>query len=109
MADCDRRDDRDKYLRYLLLSLSNGKLVAPFNKAPTPGLPSPITIVPKSAIDHVFKKTKVVPADPACDTPVSVGKQKFTTPDAIEPRSFFRRQPVPPKGGIVYAAAFSTK
>lgn len=103
----EMREERDMYLKYLILSLSNGKLVPPFAKAPPPGLRPLSSVVPRSVHNHIFK-SKYAKGD--CLPPKDTGlKTRYSLPDEIEPSLFFSRQPIPRNGGIVYAAAFSTK
>lgn len=104
----EMREERDMYLKYLILSLSNGKLVPPFAKAPPPGLRPLSSVVPRSVHNHIFKG-KYTTGDGHPLKEDTGFNNRYSLPDEIEPSLFFNRQPVPRNGGIVYAAAFSTK
>ncbi|XP_022174080.1 uncharacterized protein LOC111036378 [Myzus persicae] len=103
----DMREERDLYLKFLTVSLNNGKLVPPFTKDPPAGLRPLSTIVPRSVYNFIFKG-KYTNAESA-SSPEEKANYKFGPPDRIEPSQFFARQPVPHNGDFVYAAAFSTK
>ncbi|XP_026819921.1 uncharacterized protein LOC113558626 [Rhopalosiphum maidis] len=103
----DMREERDLYLKFLTVSLNNGKLVPPFTKDPPAGLRPLSTIVPRSVYNFIFKG-KYNNGD--CNQrPSKEIVHKLSPPDEVEPSQFFARQPVPHNGGLVYAAAFSTK
>lgn len=104
MSDCEKREDRDLYLKFLILSLNNGILVPPFTKAPPPGLRPLSNIMPRS-VHNLIYKNKYVTGD--CNPPKEMDDKTYTPPDEVEPRLFFNRQPTPRNGGFVYAAAFS--
>lgn len=107
MNDCDEmRTERDMYLKFLTLSLSTRRLVPPFTKIPQPGLRQLSTIVPNSVYNLIFRDKY---ATGECRPPKDDGDRTFSPPDQVEPSLFFSRQPMPRDGGIVYAAAFSTK
>lgn len=104
----DMREERDLYLKFLTVSLNNGKLVPPFTKDPPAGLRPLSTIVPRSVYNFIFKG-KYINADCTFRNTKEVVDQKFSPPSEVEPSQFFARQPVPHNGDVVYAAAFSTK
>lgn len=107
LKDCENREDRDLYLKFLTLSLSNGKLVSPFNKKPPLGLRPLSSVLPRSVHNLIYKK-KYATGD--CGPPEKTNLEtRYSLPDEIEPKMFFSHQPVPRNGGIVYAAAFSIK
>ncbi|XP_025191030.1 uncharacterized protein LOC112591430 [Melanaphis sacchari] len=103
----DMREERDLYLKFLTVSLNNGKLVPPFTKDPPAGLRPLSTIVPRSVYNFIFKG-KYTTGDCNQRPPEEI-VHSFGPPDEVEPSQFFTRQPVPHNGGFVYAAAFSTK
>lgn len=107
MSNCDKREDRDLYLRFLILSLNNRILVPPFTKAPPPGLRPLSNIMPRS-VHNLIYKNKYVTGD--CNPPENTDvKSTYSPPDEVEPKMFLSRQPIPRNGGVVYAAAFSTR
>lgn len=107
MHNCDdERAERDLYLKFLTLSLNHGKLVPPFNKLPMPGLRPLSTVMPRS-VHNLIYKGKYVTGE--CRPPEESGDRVYSPAEEIEPGTFFSRQPVPKDGGVVYAAAFSTK
>lgn len=103
----DMREERDLYLKFLTVSLNNGKLVPPFTKDPPAGLRPLSTIVPRSVYNFIFKG-KYSTGDCNQRPPEEI-VHRLSPPDEVEPSQFFARQPVPHNGGLVYAAAFSTK
>ncbi|XP_060855659.1 uncharacterized protein LOC132933382 [Metopolophium dirhodum] len=103
----DMREERDLYLKFLTVSLNNGKLVPPFTKDPPAGLRPLSTIVPRSVYNFIFKG-KYINAE-CTFRPKEVVDKKFSPPSEVEPSQFFARQPVPHNGDVVYAAAFSTR
>lgn len=106
LNDCEEScEERDMYLKFLILQLSNGKLVTPFTKPPQLGLRPLSTIMPRSVYNLIYKG-KYITGD--CHPPKDTRKKMYYA-DEIKPSLFFGRQPVPRKGGFVYAAAFSTK
>lgn len=104
----DMREERDLYLKFLTVSLNNGKLVPPFTKDPPAGLRPLSTIVPRSVYNFIFKG-KYTNGECAFRPSKETVDQKFTPPTEVEPSQFFARQPVPHNGDVVYAVAFSTK
>lgn len=111
MDNCDEsREERDMYLKFLTLSVSNAKLVPPFNKLPPPGLRPLSSVMPRSVYNLIYKDKYVTgqPQPPANDGTAS-SEKKFSQPGPIDPTQFFSKQPAPLKGGFVYAVAFSQK
>lgn len=104
----DMREERDLYLKFLTVSLNNGKLVPPFTKDPPAGLRPLSTIVPRSVYNFIFKG-KYTNGEGTSRPSTETVDHKFSPPDEVEPSQFFARQPVPHNGDVVYAAAFSTK
>ncbi|KAL5237904.1 hypothetical protein ACI65C_005314 [Semiaphis heraclei] len=104
----DMREERDLYLKFLTVSLNNGKLVPPFTKDPPAGLRPLSTIVPRSIYNFIFKG-KYTNGEGTSRSSTETVDHKFSPPDEVEPSQFFARQPVPHNGDVVYAAAFSTK
>lgn len=107
LKDCENREDRDLYLRFLTLSLKTGILVSPFNKLPPSGLRPLSSVMPRSVHNLIYKK-KYITGDCGPSEKTNL-KSRYTPPDEVEPRMFLSRQPIPRNGGIVYAAAFSIK
>lgn len=109
MIDCEEtREERDLYLRFMTLSLQNGKLVPPFTKPPPVTLRPLSAVVPRSVYNLVYKG-KYATGDCKPVDKSGEGTKVYCPPDEIEPSLFLGRQPVPNGGGIVYAAAYSTK
>lgn len=102
----DTRHERDRYLRFLILSLSNGKLMPPFSKEPTPGLRPLSLVAPKAAYKMVVGDK--CDGRPRRSADGDGANKTYYAPEEVEPRMFLSRQPSPSgNGGIVYAAAFS--
>jgi hypothetical protein len=108
MNKCDEmKEERSDYLRFLNLSMKYGKLVPPFTKLPSPSLRPLTNIMPKSVYSLIYKG-KYATADD-CSLDEDLGDPTYGPPDEVVPSSFFDRQPVPRNGGVVYAAAYSTR
>ncbi|XP_050426761.1 uncharacterized protein LOC126837063 [Adelges cooleyi] len=108
MTECDEvLEERAMYLRFLTLSLKNGKLVSPFTKLPPPSLRPLSVVMPRSVHNLVFKEKLATGAD--CPPTEDTTTKRYCPPDEIEPKLFFSRQPMPRNGVLSYAAAFSTK
>lgn len=105
MEDCDEvREERDMYLKFLTLSVNNAKLVPPFNKLPPPGLRPLSTIMPRSVYNLIYKDKYFSNRSMQSQ---EEGEKKYSSAELVDPKLFFSRQPVPHKGGFVYAVAFS--
>lgn len=107
MNKCDdMKEERSDYLRFLILSMKHGKLVPPFTKLPPPALRPLTNIMPKSVYSLIYKG-KYTTGD--CTADEDLSNPIYGPPDEVVPSTFFDRQPVPRNGGVVYAAAFSTR